>query len=688
MINPFNTKKKQKKKKPFSSTGLGIAVNTAIGIPQAIKKVNKDVKTGVFSLLKKTFPGVPKAIQGIRSGDWSEYRTWLTEEGQLSSKNLKDPRKLATSTIGMIDPASGVTKKVIKETLEEFFVKETKPKVIKTVLEELGHPQSSLDDMASRLAKSKTPEQVKSVLNPAPLEALTQAVRSAKPLRGEIETLQSAERAKRFAIASKSQANVGGEQGYFAGLSKLKGVLLEKSPQFTPARNMIPKEGIDTLYTAIQKNPVLNFGEQLSAQSGLKKLLDGNVPVPSELKVLEEVFGSDVVRAIYDRRPPLQKVWDVAKDVLADLPRALQTTIDMSGTLRQGVVLGLRNPVKFTKAFGKSFKSMIDNNYFEKSLDEMKLTPEYRVATDAGLRLSDPRKLFGHKEEYFLSNLAEKLPFMGKLVKATNRAYVGLLNNLRFSVFNDLATSFGKTGQASEKNLKSLADFINTATGSGGLGKLEKNAELLSKVFFAPRFIMSRVQFMNPVWYAKQPKPVRMEALKTFGTFAGTVSTLITLAELSGNDVETNWKSSNFGKMKVGNTYYDLTFGFGQYIRLMAQVASGEKKTQSGKIEKFGGDKPYSETTGGAIMRVARGKLAPLPSTVTDLAFGKDVVGNKVTLGSELLDQVTPLYIQDLTEAIKDKGVEALLTTGLPAFFGVSTQTQLKKQNTKNPFNI
>lgn len=506
-------------------------------------------------------------------------------------------------------------------------------------------------------------------------QALTRSIREAAPVRSEVETLQSAERARRFGVAERAQSSVGGQQGYFSGLSKLKGELVEKPPTFTPLKDVLKPKQIDELFTSVQQHPQLNFTEKLTAQRGLAKLLDGHAPVPSELQQMEEVFGSDVIRAIFDKRPLSKKVWDLAGEIFADVPRALKTTLDMSNTLRQSAVLGTRHPIRFTQAFGQSFKQMISKNSFEKALDTMKNSPEFRVAKDAGLALSDPRKLFGQREEYFLSNLADKIPFVGKFVQASNRAYVGMSNSLRFSVFNDLAHSMGEAGQASASNLKSLADFVNTATGRGSLGALERHAQLLSKIFFAPRYVMSRLQFFNPAWYAKMPPPVRKEALRTAASYVGTVSTLVTLLRMGGADVETDVRSTDFGKLKVGNTRYDLTGGFGLYVRLIGQLLSGEKKTTKGDIVELIKKGPFTDSRGTVLGRVARGKLAPLPSVTINLLTGSNVVGEPVTLKSELLDQITPLYLSDVADAMKDRGPEALLDIGLPAFFGVGVQT-------------
>lgn len=585
------------------------------------------------------------------------------------------------------DATLSVTPLAPEKNLAKQLLKERNVSKIISLLQKSGVPGDIARTFSTVFSKANTPELVQDGLNilkstlgvqrlsDTPLAKLTSAIKESAPLRSEIETLQSVERAKRFSKASEAQSMVGGQQGYFSGLSKLKGELLEKPPSFTPLKDSLDQTKVDELFSMAQNNPRISFTDKLAVQRGLTKLLDGHVPVPSELKYMEEVFGSDVIRAIYDKRPLSQKIWEGIGEIVADIPRAIKTTLDMSATLRQSIVLGTRHPIRFTQAFGDSFKQMISNNTFEKALDTMKSTPEYRIADEAGLAISDPRKLFGGREEYFLSNLAEKIPFVGQIVKASNRAYVGMANSLRFSVFNDLAQSLGETNQASRQNLEALADFVNTATGRGSLGSLEKHSELLSKIFFAPRFVMSRLQFFNPIWYAKQPTPIRKEAIKTFASFVGTVSTIITLAKMGGADVETDWRSSDFGKLRRGDTRYDLTAGFGLYIRLFGQLVTGEKKTAGGEVKELGGEGPYDDSRFDVLGRVVRGKLAPAWSAMLNLLAGENVVGEEATIKTELIDQVTPLYVKDLYEALQERGPEALLDVGLPAFFGVGVQT-------------
>lgn len=673
---------KTKAKLPFSATKLGIATNTILGIPRELAK-----KAG------KLLPGLGKALEAAEKKDFSVFKDYQKEQFkkdfppmqvEKDGKMVLNPEALkATETLvagftggGMKNVADDLILKT-RGQLVKYFAKEKNPELIKDALIKLKHPAESIDDIAKKLASTENEQEVNKTLGifREPVQELTSAVKEAQPLRREIANEQSIERAKRFAQAEKVQERVGGEKGYFEGLKKLRGELVEKTPEFTPARDSIAPENINLLYETIRRTPTLLTGEKLTAQRGLLKLLDGHVPVPSELKVLEEAFGSDVVRSVYDRRPLSTKIWDTTWELLADIPRALKTTLDMSATLNQNVMLGIRKPKRGWEAFRAGMKQMLDKDAFSKALDSMQNSPDYLRAKESGLRLSDPRKLFGGKEELFLSNLAEKIPVIGRIVKASNRGYVGLLNNMRYNSFNDYVKALTPEERTPE-TLKAFADFVNTATGSGGLGTLERSADTMSKILFAPRFISSRVQFFNPFWYAKQPKAVRMEALKSAATFTTTVSSIITMIKLAGGDVETDWRSSNFGKWKVGNRTYDMTFGFGLYVRLLGQLSMGERKTQKGEIQELGGDGPFNDTRLGIAARAARGKLAPVWASAVNLMEGKNLIGEPTSFSNELFESVTPLYVGDLYEALKDQGPEGLFTVGLPAFFGVRIQTR------------
>jgi hypothetical protein len=227
-----------------------------------------------------------------------------------------------------------------------------------------------------------------------------------------------------------------------------------------------------------------------------------------------------------------------------------------------------------------------------------------------------------------------------------------------------------------------LADFINNATGRGNLGKLEDAAQVLNTAFFSPRLIASRINLLNPLYYTKLPKEVRLMALKDMGKFIAFGGAILGLAASAGAKVEKDPRSSDFGKIKVGNTRWDTWGGFQQYIRIISQLLSGEtKSTNSGEIKELSADKFPYKSRGGQLMSFFRGKLAPVPGTVADILEGENVVGEKTTLAKKAYELFVPMIAQDIADGWKEQGPKAIGTVGLPSFFGVGVSTYGSKES-------
>lgn len=549
---------------------------------------------------------------------------------------------------------------------------------------EIGLDPRIADAAAGGLA---SPQRVVGAAQPTLTAAqkLVSAIRSAGKPRQALEEAFTAERSVRAARGSKALEG-GGEAGARAALGQLRGELAPK-PKFEPIRDFLSQADVDELFTQVSQAKNLDFFEKVTANNGLWKLFNGEVPPKSQLALMEDVFGSDLVKAVRDKRSGWEKLGSTAVDVL-NIPRSLITSVDMSAPLRQGILFTVTKPRQSIPAFGEMFQDFFSEKKFNQWLLDIPNNPRYQQMKGSGLYIANPNKLAGglaSREEAFMSNLAEKVPLWGSLVKASSRAYVGYLNKLRVDVFTQLASKFEKDGVASPENLKALANFVNKGTGRGNLGSFEKVAAELNTTFFSPRLIASRVQLLNPVWYARQPAPVMKEAVKSFAEFVGVGSTILAIAAANGADVETDPRSSDFGKIKVGDTRWDIWGGFQQWVRVFSQLASGERKTARGEIMKLSKDEFPFTTRFDTALQFGRGKLAPVPSLITELLDGnKKIFGEDITLTGEIAENTIPLYLQDMKEAIDEFGPDALITVGVPAFFGVGTQTY--KPSGSNPF--
>lgn len=418
------------------------------------------------------------------------------------------------------------------------------------------------------------------------------------------------------------------------------------------------------------------------------------VPFEEEMSRLQ--IARDRVKKQYDieiekvkrnNRSRKDKLKELYLDVF-NLPKALMASADFSAPLRQGAVLGFNNPKEAFSAGKEMFRQAFSQERYNDYLDRVKQTPEYGKMVSSGLFIGEPTTKLEAREEDFMTNLAEKIPVWGKVVQGSERAYTGYLNKLRIDVFNKYSQELEDQGYTMEQNpevFKSMADFINNATGRGGLGGFEGSAPFLNTMLFSPRYVTSRLALMNPVKYAQMPKPVRKIALRNMISFLGVGGSIITLAALGGADVEEDPRSSDFGKIKVGNTRFDIWAGFQQPIRTIAQLLSGQTKgTQSGIIRDLDPKKFPFSSRGDLLARFLRGKLSPSASLITDVLQGETFMGEELTPMNTLVERAIPLYLQDMGDILKEEGIVTTGAAGILSLFGVGVQHFKSKNQVKN----
>ena len=337
-----------------------------------------------------------------------------------------------------------------------------------------------------------------------------------------------------------------------------------------------------------------------------------------------------------------------------------------------------------------------ERNY--RLIDEaIKSAPEYAAAQKAGLYqapIGEAARI-GAREEQFASRLARKIPG----VKIAERAYVTFLNSQRFGVFSKYAHAWQGLPEA-EKELRALAKLINQATGRGGLGPLERASDVVGTPFFSLRFAVSRPQVLlrglgseglggiaaeaargNPRALLEiatlNPKTARAVAAQNILSYVGGTVALAALLKQSGLiDVELDPRSTDFGKMRVGNQRIDLWAGFQPFVRYSAQLMTGERKMlTSGNIQRV--------TPAETISRFVESKFAPGPGSIVDLFQGHDNLGRPLEPGRMLRDLFMPLSIDDMVDAVVKNGVAGGFIAS-PAVFGAGTQTIVTMADLRN----
>jgi hypothetical protein len=422
------------------------------------------------------------------------------------------------------------------------------------------------------------------------------------------------------------------------------------------------------LFDQVKHCPTLNAWEVYPARKGLAKIFGeygGTVPTEGELKLLQEVFGTKLVKTLTAIKP---RTWKEFIINAINFPKAMRASYDISAGLRQGLFL-IGRPKRWGPAFIDQFKYFVSPKAFKASQKEIAERPMYRLMMESKLSLTDLGSL-SKREEAFQSQFAEYIPGVG----ASSRAFTGMLNQLRTGVFEDLAKKGIKLGIKDPKYFKDAARYINHATGRGDLLRLEHLAVELNTVFFSPRLIMSRLQLLNPGFYKNLHPKVRREALKDLFTVASMALTVSGLAKLGGLGIETDPRNADFLKIKHGNVRYDILGGFQQPVRAAAQFITGTYiNSITGQPETLGeGYKPMTRL--GIASKFLKGKLSPVAAFAAKLMGGKQTSEGLLDIPTELGTLVAPMAMADLFDLYDECGQEGI-PMAVPAFLGVGVQT-------------
>jgi len=561
-------------------------------------------------------------------------------------------------------------------------------------VDDAGRPISRAEAFRGRQAgiepSVEEPGKMKMVVAPkSPYEDSLSVVQnvikeSPKLIRSQVK-LRHAELQERAARLTEVGQKLSGE----AGLYEKYGILSKPLPAETakPIRQLIPQEHVDNIYNMLETSPELSPFNKVHAGDGLRRIFEGELAQPSQLRMLEKVLGPDFIKTIETAKPFFTKLKELGIEI-ASVPRAWMASGDFSFGLRQGVVMAATHPVIFWKVFPKQFKYFAKEKFLEGSNIELASRDTFKLAVDSDLSLTGMEKYVDRvagkgrheyltREEPFQSHLAERVPVMGQMTRASNRAYSGFANRLRMDSFDYLvkrAIDKGRDPFNDPKLARSIATVVNSGTGRGSLGKFERYAPILNATIFSPKLAISRFEvLLNPLRFKTLDKFARVEAIRQLVSTTGAGLTILGLAKMAGAKVGTDWRSADFGKIIIGNTRFDVWGGFVQYARLAGQLFTGEVvSSTTGKVSRLG--EGYRPRTQADILRTAvEYKLSPPFSFALSLLKGQEAFGGEFKLTDEVAKRLIPIVIQDLVDVYKDD--PSLLPISALGIFGVGLQT-------------
>jgi hypothetical protein len=489
----------------------------------------------------------------------------------------------------------------------------------------------------------------------------------------------SVQRRARFAKAESiyRDTSLTPEERQAHALGALKGSL--DRPVYTGFKKMTP-ETVTNIKAQIMEHPTLKTGQKTKLLTSLDRGVAGIVPTAGEHKLFTQVFGKETALGI--AKAAKTGRWKNIVTNVVNVPRTLQSTLDMSAFLRQGAVALARHPYITGKNFKTLIHSFASNEAALKVESDIASHPNYPLMQQGKVALTGSGDLQRH-EEQFAANMLENIGGNKNPVHWSSRSYSSFLNKTRADIFNHLLDVAHTQGHNihDEKFLKDLGNMVNVFTGRGSLpGSWERAANVFNGIFFSPRLMASRVQMAGQPFNPALHPFVRRQYQRAAAQGLGALLTVLGLAKANGLNVGTDPTSADFGKIKFGNTRVDLGAGFLQYGHLLAQLATGKSTSStSGKVSNIYSGKYAQRSAHDVVSGFFEGKLSPPLATLDD-ALRQQTNFGKFNVWQEMINHLTPLSGQDVYGVATNRskgglGAAEVAGAGILSLFGGGVQT-------------
>ena len=397
-------------------------------------------------------------------------------------------------------------------------------------------------------------------------------------------------------------------------------------------------------------------------------------------------FGNYVSALKNDVKQPLT-VGKAITDV-AGFTKSIKATFDNSALLRQGWKTLFSHPEIWAKNAKQSFVDIVQQFGGKAVLDEVNAEIVSRPNSLNG-RYDKAKLAIGAVEDVFPSTLPEKVPGLRRVYKASEAAFLGFQYRTRADVFDKYIEIAERSGVVLREpgQLESIGKLVNSLTARGHLGPVEPAANLTNVVFFSLRKLKSDVDFLTAHQFQKDVTPFvrKQAAVNLVKVVSGTAAILAVAHAVAPESVEFDPRSSDFGKIKDGNTRFDMTGGMASILTLAARLATmSSKSTRTGKVNEINSGK-FGATTGtDVVYNFFENKLSPAASIVKDLLEGQDFKGNKLTVAGEASNLLTPLTITNAIELANDPKSANMFLAMLADALGISANTYSGKKKPKH----
>jgi hypothetical protein len=357
------------------------------------------------------------------------------------------------------------------------------------------------------------------------------------------------------------------------------------------------------------------------------------------------------------------------------LAKSLKASLDNSVIGRQGLKVLFTNPTIWLRNSAQTFVDIARTFSGKDVMNEVKAEVLSRPNALNGLYEKE-RLAVGVVEEAYPVSLPERVPVVGRLFKASQDAFTAFQYRTRADVFD----RYVDIAQRSGAEIQGIGKVANSLTGRGTFGqRVEGAVTELNNVFFSPRFLKSNIDLLTAHALDSGISPfARKQAAMNLVKVIGGVASILAIADaVAPGSVEKDPRSSDFGKIKIGDTRFDVSGGMASIVSLASRlITQSSKSSTSGNVSKLNSGKFGSRDGVDVLTDFFQNKLSPLAAAINDVAIrGRDFEGKKPTVVSTANNLLTPIPITNYMELKNNPNSAPILAAMIADALGIGTNT-------------
>jgi hypothetical protein len=386
-------------------------------------------------------------------------------------------------------------------------------------------------------------------------------------------------------------------------------------------------------------------------------------------------------------------------DFLSDFAgtaKAIRASMDNSFIGRQGIrlfYLGITGDLQSGKiwldTFFRSFKTIYGSLTNQPVMDllraEILSDPQYDLMRRAKVATAVT-------EEEYPIHWPSQIPIVGRLFKASEEAFTASAYYMRYrtaKMYLHIAESTG-INLNDKLELESIGKLVNSLTARGYTGRQGGEPGIVNNVLWSPKMIKSHldVLLIQPLSFNRTNFSAfaqKRAAINLVRIIMGQAAVLFIASRIWPESVEADPRSSDFGKIRIGNTRYDISGGSAALIVLAFRAISfmakkGVIKDSSGRV-KTADELGFGMTFWDLIVNFFENKMSPTASVVKDYFKGEHFGGEPVTPVSVAESLFVPLPIENLYESFEEAEMANIIVGAIAENLGVSVQTYEPKRS-------